>query len=257
MKQINKVTSIIITSIGMFGCITIHHGTPTNSVQIEKANFRYVQQNVSGYSSASYILGIGSSRKYAMILNAKNNLLDQFPLQANQALANVIVEFKSKTMLGFLYNTQICTYSADIVQFDNEEEQTKKNASYIKKLDENSEMNEYLSLFIFENSQTKDKYYIHPDFLCNQAFKLISYNDALQLFSEQYKKRSYFLPYFEEYEMLFNTTEKAFNLPEGLYWTNEIKDERVRCFNSKTRTDQWLSIKEKAFILPLSMKNTK
>jgi hypothetical protein len=57
--------------------------------------------------------------------------------------------------------------------------------------------------------------------------------------------------------MLFNTTEKAFNLPEGLYWTNEIKDERVRCFNSKTRTDQWLSIKEKAFILPLSMKNTK
>ena len=52
----NKLLPLMAIVLVLTGCMSLHTGIPTNSVQLNQGNFKYVKQNVSGYSTATYFL---------------------------------------------------------------------------------------------------------------------------------------------------------------------------------------------------------
>lgn len=110
---------IILSSALLFsGCVAFHGGYLQNSACLSSANFSYVQQDVRGQASATYILGIGGMMKQTLVDEAKKNMLRKFPLKNNQALANVSVNFKHSFVLGMLFQELNCVVTADIVEFN-------------------------------------------------------------------------------------------------------------------------------------------
>lgn len=104
--------SILLTS-----CAAALSGMITNSAALSQANFNYVKKNIQGTSKATYILGVGGMSREALAQEAKANMLEASPLKSNQAIANVIIDYKvSSTFLGLVL-THKCTVSADIVEF--------------------------------------------------------------------------------------------------------------------------------------------
>ncbi len=101
----------------MYGC-GLHSGYMANSAALGAANFSYSKMNAKGTSSAGYFLGIGGLDKNNLVNAAKQNLLSTNPLEANQALANITVNFK--TEIYFLIYIKVnCIVGADIVTFNN------------------------------------------------------------------------------------------------------------------------------------------
>ena len=114
MNKIIKsgMAAILITMLS--GC-AIHAGYMNNSASLSNPNFSYAQQNISGFAETTYIFGIGGLDKEALVEEAKMNMLKDHPLQPNQALANVAVDWKKTFILVVVYNK--CTVTADIVEF--------------------------------------------------------------------------------------------------------------------------------------------
>lgn len=107
----------IVLSLLLTSCVASLSGMITNSAALGNANFTYVKKNIQGTSKATYILGIGGMAREALAQEAKANMLESTPLKANQAIANVIIDYKvSNTFLGIVL-TQKCTVSADVVEF--------------------------------------------------------------------------------------------------------------------------------------------
>lgn len=102
-------------SITLLSSCGIHKGYMNNSASLSEANFNYVKQGLIGTSSILQVLGIGGLDKMAMVDEAKQMMLKDNPLQANQALANVTVSWKNSFFL--LVFTTDCTVTADIVEF--------------------------------------------------------------------------------------------------------------------------------------------
>jgi hypothetical protein len=96
-----------------------HFGIVQGSAALSKANFKYVEQNVSGIAEAHYIFGLGGLKKQTLVQEAKRNLMDIYPIGENQALVNISVNWKTSFFLPYYYKTK-CTVSADIVEFDKE-----------------------------------------------------------------------------------------------------------------------------------------
>ncbi len=100
----------------IYGC-ALHSGYMANSAALSGANFSYSKMNAKGTSSAEYFLGIGGLDKNNLVNAAKQNLLATNTLEANQALANVTVNFK--TEIYFLIYIKVkCSVTADIVTFN-------------------------------------------------------------------------------------------------------------------------------------------
>jgi len=97
--------------------MAFHAGSLSGSAALSSANFDYVQKGVSGSSSAVYILGIGGMAKQKMADEARVDMLKAHPLKANQALANVAVDYKNTLILGTLYRRLTVNVTADIVEF--------------------------------------------------------------------------------------------------------------------------------------------
>ena len=87
-----------------------------SSASLSSANFSYTKMNAMGKSSTTYIFGIGGLDRETLVNDAKQDLLANNPLQSNQALSNVTVNFKMVTYAG-IYGTSTCTVTADIVTF--------------------------------------------------------------------------------------------------------------------------------------------
>jgi hypothetical protein len=62
-------------------------------------------------------LGIGGLTKNALVDEAKQDMLSKSPLKANQALANVTINYKGSYFVGPVYHTMVCTVTADVVEF--------------------------------------------------------------------------------------------------------------------------------------------
>lgn len=99
------------------GCLTTQLGFMSDSASLNAPNFKYKKQNIFGESTATYVLGLGGAGRQSLILEAKRNMLKGNPLDANQALANISVSYKTSHFLGFLATDVKCMVSADVVEF--------------------------------------------------------------------------------------------------------------------------------------------
>jgi len=119
MKR-NLVFGIIAFSVILLSsCRAILTGNSTNgtTINLSEANFSYVQKGLVGHSKATYILSIGGFNHDGLIKEAKENMVRMNSLKDNQAIANMTIDIKNKFLLFGLYQQEICTISADIIEF--------------------------------------------------------------------------------------------------------------------------------------------
>lgn len=116
MKNIIKVSLFTILLIMVSSC-ALHTGVMSNSAQLSHANFTYVKKGLYGTCQTTRILGFGGVFKADLVEEAKKEMLEDYELQANQALANVTVDWKHSRFI--LVKTTKCSVSADVVEFNN------------------------------------------------------------------------------------------------------------------------------------------
>lgn len=117
-KQIIVIAAAIIV---LFSSCALHTGYMANSAALSAANFSYVQRHINGHSTATYILGIGGLNKHTLVDDAKEQMLSNNPLEDNQTLANLTVNFKTSNYIGVVKKVE-CVVTADVVEFDQKEE---------------------------------------------------------------------------------------------------------------------------------------
>jgi hypothetical protein len=116
MKKILLKSSVFI-AIAIFICSCgLHSGYMSDSASLNSGNFTYSKMNAKGTSTATYVFGFGGLARETLVNDAKQNLLAFNPLQGNQALSNITVNFKMVTYAG-IYSKTTCTVTADIVTF--------------------------------------------------------------------------------------------------------------------------------------------
>jgi len=103
--------------VGILGSCAFHGGYMSNSASLSQNNFRYVGEQISGSARTTLVFGFGNGlSRTALVDEAKRNMLLNNPLQSNQALANITVNFDNKNYL--LLQQNVTTVTADIVEFD-------------------------------------------------------------------------------------------------------------------------------------------
>ena len=127
------------------GCMAIHSGIMNNSASLSSANFSYVKRGIYGSSKVEYFLGIGGLDRTSLVIAAKEDMLNKYPLKSNQALANIVVSFKNSNYL-FLYKNVTCYISADLVEFvsNNSVPESTKTPEDFKTKVEHKQINPYL-----------------------------------------------------------------------------------------------------------------
>ena len=115
-RRILKSFFVIIITILISSCSAYHGGYLTNSASLSSGNFSYVKMNVKGTSTTTYVIGVGGIAKETLVNNAKQDLLTSNPLQNNQDLVNLTVNFKTSYYLGIVITVK-CLVAADIVEF--------------------------------------------------------------------------------------------------------------------------------------------
>ena len=114
MKNLFRLFAIALTITLFSGC-AMHNGFMKNSASLSEPNFSYVKQSVSGMSGTMQVFAIGGLKKQALVEEAKKDLLKNNPLQPNQALANITVDWKYSFYI--VVTKTECTVAADIVEF--------------------------------------------------------------------------------------------------------------------------------------------
>jgi hypothetical protein len=115
MKNLMKLSVLAILVFTLSSCAT-HYGFMNNSASLSEANFSYARQSISGTSQTVKILGIGGLGDASLVEKAKQNMLEEYTLQDNQALVNVTVDWRDSRIV--LVKTTKCTITADIVEFN-------------------------------------------------------------------------------------------------------------------------------------------
>ena len=105
---------IAALSIFLLSSCAFHTGLFTNSTSLSSNNFKVVKL-AKGSAKTTKYFGIGGLAKDALVFEAKKDLLANYPLKENQALANVTVDFKNSIMF-FVMETKV-TMTADIIEF--------------------------------------------------------------------------------------------------------------------------------------------
>ena len=114
-------------------CAT-HQGT-INMSAIDK-NIIY-QRTAIGISQSHRVLGIGGLTRDALIYEAKKELYKNFPIQANEAYMNFILDIKKSHFI--LYSQTKITITADIVDLTGDSVTQPFSKNYINQL-ENSDL---------------------------------------------------------------------------------------------------------------------
>jgi hypothetical protein len=118
MKKFLLKTIFAIAVVGLLSsCAAYHTGYMANSTSLCSNNFSYVKMGVKGTATATYILGIGGMARETLVDDAKKAMMSASPLKANQAWANLTVNFKKTMYVGYAYVIETCTVTADVVEF--------------------------------------------------------------------------------------------------------------------------------------------
>ncbi len=115
-KQLSFLSIILISILFLSSCVATHIGSMASSASLSNGNFKYVEKNLKGETTATYVFGIGGLGKATLVDAAKQKMLKSYPLQSNQAISNLTVNFKTSYYAG-LFTTVTCTVTADIVEF--------------------------------------------------------------------------------------------------------------------------------------------
>jgi len=117
MKKVFLRSFLILSITLLFSsCAAGLTGAMSGSAALSTNNFTYAQKNIQGKSQATYVLGIGGMKREAIVSEAKENMLANYPLKDGQAVANVVVDFKQSFFLGIVITVK-CSVSADVVEF--------------------------------------------------------------------------------------------------------------------------------------------
>ncbi|MCB2219004.1 MAG: hypothetical protein KQI35_01325 [Bacteroidetes bacterium] len=114
MKNVTKLFMLAVFVAFMTSC-AMHTGYMNNSASLSDANFSYVSQSISGSAETMHVFGIGGLEKQALVEEAKAEMLKNNPLQPNQALANVTVNWKNSFLIVVMISK--VTVTADVVEF--------------------------------------------------------------------------------------------------------------------------------------------
>ena len=115
MKKITKFLAALFVATLFSGC-AIHSGFMNNSASLSQANFDYVKKSISGSVTTTQVFGIGGLEKEAMVEEAKKVMLKDNPLQPNQALANITINWKNAFYVVVIESK--CTVTADVIEFN-------------------------------------------------------------------------------------------------------------------------------------------
>ncbi|MFT6174805.1 MAG: hypothetical protein ACJAZC_001863 [Cryomorphaceae bacterium] len=91
-----------------------HSGMMNDSASLHGQDFELIGMAV-GQSNTTHVIGIGGLDPTGLVLEAKRNMYNLFPLKKGQTYANLSVDFKRSYFI--IVNTTKVTVSADIVQF--------------------------------------------------------------------------------------------------------------------------------------------
>jgi hypothetical protein len=117
MKKNQSLLGLIIVSVLLFSsCAATHSGYMSSSASLSSANFKYVEKGLKGEATATYVFGFGGLAKATLVDAAKQKMLKSYPLQSNQALSNLTVNFKNSFYAG-LFTTVTCIVTSDVVEF--------------------------------------------------------------------------------------------------------------------------------------------
>jgi len=108
-----KLFPLLIIVIAVSSC-AFHSGMMNDSASLHGQDFELVGMAV-GQANTTHVLGIGGLDPDGLVLEAKRNMYNLFPLKKGQAYANISVDFKRSYFP--IVNTTLATISADIVQF--------------------------------------------------------------------------------------------------------------------------------------------
>ena len=120
MKNFFSVVAALCLAAMTTGCGTSlfnssNSGTNLTNVELSKANYRIVK-NIEGFSSASYILGIGGLSRKATRDNAVADMMRKAKLTGSQAVVNVHIKNHFTTVLG-LYMRFSVSATAQVIEF--------------------------------------------------------------------------------------------------------------------------------------------
>ncbi|WP_159038566.1 DUF6567 family protein [Brumimicrobium mesophilum] len=99
----------------LFNSCAFHSGVMVGSASLSDENFTVIDYAI-GTSNTTQVFGIGGIGTDALVLEAKRNLYENYPLSKGQALANVSVDFKRSYVI--IVSKLKVVVSADIVDFN-------------------------------------------------------------------------------------------------------------------------------------------
>ncbi len=120
---------LLIVSLLLPSC-AYHIGTVGGgSAVITNTNFSHIDF-AYGRARTVHFLGIGGAQKDALVLEAKRNLYQNYPLQPKQAIGQTIVDFK-RTIFFPVLITKV-TVSAEIIDFSGDQPDTSRAKNSIE-----------------------------------------------------------------------------------------------------------------------------
>jgi hypothetical protein len=247
---------VVVIAI-MSSCFSIHKGNIAGSVAINSPNFIYVKQNISGESSATYILGIGGLERESLIAEAKEDLAANHPLKGKQVYANYSTNFKTSIYLGLVIIVK-CYLTADVVQFTEPGYQESSIAVpppgkvqgrgdtigdgvgldsllEIRKRNALESLNTEGLMLVF--ADTALKFYAHKYYMVKKSWQKnsITFSEANAALRENKELAGFFIPGIAELKAAMERKSVRSTIPAGIYWSQDEEDSStMRCLDVAT-----------------------
>ena len=139
-----KLLFLILISINIVGCISLHEGVIfPSTVQLNSPNFSHIK-TIDGFATATYVLGFGGYNRQGLIKEAKTRMYEKHRLTKNQIITNITVDEKVTGIFYPIVVTQTIIISADVIQFgdvDPSQENIQSTPNYTA--DEKKEIKEF------------------------------------------------------------------------------------------------------------------
>ncbi|MCH2215146.1 MAG: hypothetical protein MK086_08255 [Flavobacteriales bacterium] len=117
-----KKTLVIALAFTLNSC-AFHFGNISSNASFDNGNFK-ILTIASGQAQTIHVFGIGGLDKDALVLEAKKDMYQKYPLSDGQIFGNITVDYKRE--FYFVVVKTLVTVSADVVQF-NPTDQQKEN----------------------------------------------------------------------------------------------------------------------------------